>query len=119
MENEASCLFLRKSVLAQPICSLLCLYAAARPPLEPPGHHSGSSVPSYQAAILALGYPLDELVLRQAVEGTDGQLRDEALAGQACYVLAASEVQQGEARDTAQVRQAGVRQLTASWGDGS
>lgn len=62
----------------------------------------------------ALGYPLDQFLIRQAEERVDRQLGDEGLAGLPGDALAAPQVQHRHAGEATQILQAGVCQLTAA-----
>lgn len=57
---------------------------------------------------------LDQLLIGQAVEAVDGQVRDEVLTGFAGDLFATSQVNEGDVGDAAQVEQGLVRQLIAA-----
>lgn len=59
---------------------------------------------------------LDQLLIRQAVEAVDGQVRDEVLTGFAGDLFATPQVNEGDVGDAAQVQQGLVRQLIAACG---
>lgn len=59
---------------------------------------------------------LDQLLIRQAVEAVDGQVRDEVLTGFAGDLFATPQVDEGDVGDAAQVQQGLVRQLIAACG---
>lgn len=62
----------------------------------------------------ALGYPLDQFLIGQAVERVDRQLRDEGLARLPGDAFTAPQVQHRHAGEATEVLQTRVRQLTAA-----
>lgn len=59
---------------------------------------------------------LDQLLIGQAVEAVDGQVRDEVLTGFAGDLFATPQVDEGDVGDAAQVQQGLVCQLIAACG---
>lgn len=59
---------------------------------------------------------MDQLLIGQAVEAVDGQVRDEVLTGFAGDLFATPQVDEGDVGDAAQVQQGLVRQLIAACG---
>lgn len=82
--------------------------------------HTGSSGPARALYAVssgrrrALGYPLDQFFIRQAVERVDRQLRDEGLARLPGDAFAAPQVQHRHAGEATQILQTGVCQFTAA-----